>query len=327
MARLPELDQNDRGLWIVLASNAPVRCGVSTSSYKLGIRKKGEIFQVEGSLNIGGMWLKLAAGQYLLASQEPDVAAVRLPDLNRSSAGKWVVACPSPSISHFSFRSDALVRCGPSAGCEQMGERRLGDIVHAEGSLDFDGGWLKLAAASDRYMRMADGDRPLVSRLPDLDASDAGAWCVVAAASQRARDGPSAECRALDAYRRGETARAAGSVRFIGGTWLQLAAAPEQYVLAADPTGGGELWARLPPLAAAAAGEWVVSSPAPQPVWLGLGGESRRAGIRRQGEAVRAEGSVAAPGGGTWLRLDGEERYMLAADAGGAQYLTRRAAE
>ena len=332
-AKLPPLDVNHMGLWIITAQTAAVRCGVSASSYKVGARKRGETIHAEGSLNARGLWLRLAAGQYLLASHEAEAWAEQLPALNRTTAGKWIVTCPPPSIAQLSLWGGSPVRCGPSGGCEQVAARRFGEVVEAEGTLDAGGGWLKLAAASDQYMRLADaGGRALLSRLPDLDRGDAGAWAVCAGGggAQRATAGLCGECRALDAFRRGEIARAEGSLRFDGGTWIKLAAAgaPDQYALATDRAGAA-LWARLPPADAADAGAWTVSSPGAHPVWLGLGGESRRAGARRQGEVVRADGSVTVAAlGGTWLRLAGTGQYvLLAPDGSGARRLVRRGAD
>jgi hypothetical protein len=319
LAKLPDLDETNRGVWIVTDSaTQAVRAGPTDSSYKLGARKRGELLHAEGSLTVGGVWLKLAAGQYILASNHSGPVLERLPPLDSRQAGRWVVAGPPPSSSHFSLRSDCAVRCGPSSGCAQTAAKRLGQILEAEGVLPFDGGWLKLAAPAEAYVRIADGGAaPLLAPLPELDRGDAGAWVVCAAAAQHARDGlgPDAGRPPDGALRRGEIVRAEGSLRFRGAAWLQLAARPPQYVAAADPAGAA-LLARLPALDAAAAGTWVVAAAAPAPVWLGLGGESRRDGVRRPGEAVRAEGAWVAQGE-TWVKLLGVERYILAADAAG----------
>jgi hypothetical protein len=328
LTRLPDLDETNRGVWIVTDSaTQAVRAAPTDFSYKLGARKKGELLYAEGSLTVGGVWLKLAPGQYILTSNDSGSLLERLPPLDQSQAGKWVVACLPSSLSHFSLlsRSDNAVRCGPSSGCTQTAAKRLGQILEAEGVLHFDGGWLKLAAPLEAYMRIADGGAaPLLSPLPELDRSDSGAWVICAAAAQHACDGldPDAGRPTDCALRRGEIVRAEGSLRFRGATWLALAARPPQYVAATDAAGAA-LLARLPALDPSAAGTWVVAA-APAPVWLGLGGESRRVGVRRPGEAVRAEGGWTVQGE-TWVKLLGAERYVLLSDGAG-QRLARPAA-
>ena len=186
------------------------------------------------------------------------------PAISAPNAGAWIV-----------ISSTTLpVRCGPSVKSGKVDNRRPGEIVMAENLLDFDGGWLKVMGSESQYVRVSDGKRQNLAKLPDLDETKCGVWIVTSSAAQAVRSGPTDSSYKLGTRKKGELLFAEGSLT-VSGVWLKLAAG--QYILASNDS--GPALERLPPLDRSQAGKWVVTCPPPSlgGCWL-----TTRAGGGRQ---------------------------------------------
>ena len=148
-ALLRPIDAHYRALpagerYVVVAKDVELLSGPSTLARTVGRKVAGDIFQVVGAYQYDGMWLQLQ--EQCVTAEGPMIGWVPVTSASRETLLRRFVFTPCDET--WQVASEPVkVRAGPSTNAPRLGTEEVGTLVQVAGSVDFDGGWLKLKVA------------------------------------------------------------------------------------------------------------------------------------------------------------------------------------
>jgi len=131
--------------YVVVAKDVELLAGPSTLARSVGRKVAGDIFQVVGAYQYDGTWLRLQ--EQCVTAEGPLTAWVPVTSANRETLLRRFVFTACDETWQVADSEPVKVRAGPSTNAPRLGTHDAGALVQVAGSVEFDGGWLKLKVA------------------------------------------------------------------------------------------------------------------------------------------------------------------------------------